>query len=272
MKKTLLYSAIPAMLLLITGFNTGFEYGNVSHRSFDRGEELEYQVNFGWFSVGDARAVIHDELTYVEGRPSYHVDVYGRTTGMVDWLAKVDDHWGAVVDTSALIPHVSYRNIKEGNYRKNEVTRFDHVAGKAYTQTLNQKTGEYKEPESYKTPQDIRDMLAGMLYMRSQDYDRMKPGDSFHIKGFLEDTVYHMEMVFEGREKIKTKAGKFRAVKLSPLMPDGDLFDGKRSVQVWISDDRNRIPLLIKAKMFIGSTSIELTGYEDLRNPLDARM
>ncbi len=268
---------IPIILTLITGtlLMSGYIISSfipVRQDSFSRGERLGYQVNFGWFSVGDAETLIDEKLKYVNGRPSYKIDVYGKTTGMVDWLAKVDDHWGAVIDTAALVPHVSYRNIKEGNYRKNEVTRFDHISGVAETKTLDQKTGKYKEPEVYETPRDIRDLLAGFLYMRSQDYSQMKPGDSFQIKGFLEDTVYHMDLVYEGKEKVKTKAGKFRAIKLTPIMPDGDLFDGKRSVHVWISDDRNHIPLLIKAKMFIGSTSIELKDYDRLRNPLESRM
>jgi hypothetical protein len=191
---------------------------------------------------------------------------------MVDWVAKVDDHWGAYVDTAALLPHVSYRNIKEGNYRKNEITNFNHKTGKIETLTLDQKTGKYKPPKVYKAPHDIRDLLAGFLYMRTQDYQNMSKGDSFLIKGFLEDTVYHMTMVFDGRERIKTKAGKFRAIKLTPLMPEGDLFDGQRSVSVWISDDKNHIPLLIKANMFIGSTSVELEEYKRLRNPLSSRL
>lgn len=51
-------------------------------------------------------------------------------------------------------------------------------------------------------------------------------------------------------------------------MPDNKLFDGENSVTCWISDDGNRIPVKIQAKMFIGSTGIELTGIRGLRNQL----
>ncbi len=268
---------IASILIVLTGFIISGFYGSsyfrqVTHDSFTRGEQLDYRVQFGWFSVGDAKTIIREDLKYVNGRPAYQIDVYGKTTGMVDWLAQVDDHWGAYVDTVALVPHVSFRNLKEGKYRKNEVTEFDHQAGKAETRTIDQKTGKYKEPEVFDTPRDIRDILAGFLYMRAQNYDDMEIGDSFAIKGFLEDTVYHMDLVFEGRETIKTKAGKFRSIKLTPIMPEGGIFDGKRSVHVWISDDKNHIPLLVKAKMFIGATAIELADYERLRNPVTSKM
>ncbi len=244
-------------------------YYPVEHNSFVPGEVLEYHVSFGIFGIGDAKMVIDKEVRNVNDRPVYKVDVYGKTTGMVDWVAKVDDHWGSYVDTVALVPHMSYRNIKEGNYRKNEITRFYHDRGVIETVTLDQKTGKYKEPKVfYNQSREIRDMLAGYLYLRTVDFSGMKKGDYFEISGFLEDTFYDMRMVFEGYEKVKTKAGKFRAIKLSPLMPEGGVFDGEKSVTVWISADENKVPLKVQAKMFVGNTTLELSGFSHLKNPV----
>lgn len=231
---------------------------------FKPGETLHYNVRFGWFSVGEADVKIAPDLSQVDQSPTYKVDVYGRTSGMVDWVAQVDDHWGSFVDTASLIPHKSIRNIREGKYKKDEITRFDHINNKAITTTLDQKTGRYKEPKSYDTPANIRDILAGFLYLRTVDFSKLKKGESFVIQGFLSDKVYTMEMVYEGKDEVKTKAGKFNAIKIIPLMPDGDLFDGKRSVTLWLSDDPNRVPLRMEAKMFVGKTAVELESYKNL--------
>lgn len=252
--------------------NEGQEYEPVSHDNFKRGEKLEFNVNFGIFSIGEAEMIIDNKSYKVNHRDCYKVDIYGRTSGMVDWVAKVDDHWGAYVDTAALIPHISYRNIKEGNYRKDEVVRFDHRVNLIEAKVVDKKTGKFKEPQVYVAPDGVRDMMAGALYLRTVDFSEMSVGDKFSISGFFEDSFYDLDLIYRGREKIKTKAGKFHAIKLAPVVPDNELFDGDDSVVAWVSDDKNRIPLKIQAKMFIGNVSVELKQYTDVKHPVASRI
>jgi len=255
-------------LLLMSG-KRQHVYPIVENRSFSPGEVLEYRVSFGFIGIGDAKMVIDQDVRQINDRAAYKVDVYGKTTGMVDWVARVDDHWGAYIDTVALLPHMSYRNISEGNYRKNEITRFDHENGIISNQTFDQASGAYKPPKTYTSKTDqVRDMLAGYLYLRTVDFSQMERGDSFTIHGFLEDTFYEMNMIFDGYDRIKTRAGKFRAIQLIPVMPEGGVFDGKRSVKLWISNDQNKIPLRIEAKMFVGNTTLEISRFDRVKNPV----
>ncbi len=259
------------LLLPLTAFTVSDSpiYTPLEYNSFARGEELNYKVNFGIFSIGQAQMVIDDKFYRINHRECYKVDVYGKTTGMVGWVANVDDHWGAYVDSSALVPHISYRKIREGKYKKDEIVRFDHRVNLIEAKVKNKKTGEYKEPKVYVAPKDIRDMLAGYLYLRTTDFSKMKKGEIFRISGFFEDEFYELDIRFRGREKIKTKAGKFRAIKLEPIMPDNKLFDGEDSILAWVSDDENKIPLKVQAKMFIGNAGVELKSYRNIKNPLN---
>lgn len=266
MKNFVLLFVIVIFLSSFTNGDDSTVYEVVPHESFVKGERLDYKVTFGVFSIGSAKMVIQDNYYRINHRDCYKVDIYGKTTGMVDWVAKVDDHWGAYVDTAALVPHISYRNIKEGNYRKNEIVRFDHRTNLIEAKVKDKKTGEFKEPNYYAAPKNIRDMLAGYLYLRTIDFSKMKEGDIFTVKGFFEDTFYELDVKYRGKEVIKTKAGKFNAIKLAPIMPENKLFDGEDSVLAWISDDKNKIPLKVEAKMFIGSTGVELSDYKNLRN------
>lgn len=247
-------------------------YQNLTYDSFGRGEKLDYKVSFGFFTVGNAQMIIDDKFYKINHRDCYKVDVFGKTSGMVSWVADVDDHWGAYVDSAALIPHISYRNIKENKYRKNEVVRFDHNANMIEAKVKNKKTGKFKEPKLYVAPDNIRDMMAGYLYMRTVDFSKMKKNDRFRVNSFFEDEFYELDIVFKGREKVKTKAGKFKAIKLVPVMPNNELFDGDDSVVVWISDDENKVPLKIKAKMFIGSAGVELENYQNTKHEMTSRI
>jgi hypothetical protein len=181
----------------------------------------------------------------------------------------VDDQWGAYIDTIALVPHMSYRKIREGKYKKDEVVSFNHERGKIEAKVLNQKTGQYKEPKSYDAPPQVRDLIAGFMYMRTQDFSKVKVNDTIVVKGFFEDTLYELKILYKGKETVKTKAGKFNAIVLKPLMPDNKMFSGENSITAWFSDDKNRIPIKISANMFIGSAGVELTSYKGLRNPIN---
>ncbi|MEM1408921.1 MAG: DUF3108 domain-containing protein [Bacteroidota bacterium] len=252
-------------------FGAGSEepiYVPVEYNSFARGEKLEYKVNFGIFTIGEAQMIIDDKFYRINSRECYKVDIFGKTKGMVDWVANVDDHWGAYVDSSALVPHISYRKIREGKYKKDEVVRFDHRVNLIEAKVKNKKTGEFKEPKVYVAPNGVRDMLAGYLYLRTIDFNTMKKGDVFTMTGFFEDEFYELDIRYKGKEKVKTKAGKFMAIKLEPLMPENKLFDGEDSILAWISDDENKIPLKVQAKMFIGNTGVELKKYSNVKNPL----
>ena len=76
-------------------------------------------------------------------------------------------------------------------------------------------------------------------------------------------------MRFLGRETVNTKLGKIKALVFAPIMPKNDLFEeGDEKIKIWLSDDSNKIPIKIWAKMWIGAVEIDLTHVENLRKPL----
>ncbi|MBL7862604.1 MAG: DUF3108 domain-containing protein [Cyclobacteriaceae bacterium] len=258
------------LLIVLCSFTGGKrkDFVPLKNTSFGRGEVLNYRVNFGFFTVGQASTVIENRIFNMNSRPCYKVDAYGETSGFVSWITKVKDQWGAYIDTAALVTHVSYRKIREGNYRKDEVISFDHDKKQAEVKVMNKETGVYENPQYYETPENVRDLVAGFLYLRVIDFNKYDKGDTLTISGFFEDTSYNLRIMYYGKEKVSTKVGKILSHKLVPVMPDNKLFDGENSITCWISDDLNRIPVKIQAKMFIGSTGIELQSFKGLRNQL----
>lgn len=240
----------------------------IKNESFKRGEVIHFKMTYGIFTVGKGSVNIAPNYYKINNRDCFKVDVRGKTVGMVDWVADVDDQWGAYIDTAALIPHQFYRKIREGNYKKDEWTNFDHQNKKIEVKSFNHKTGKYKDPQYFDAPEHIRDMIGGFLYLRVMDFSKLKVGDTVAISGFFEDEFYKMNIVYKGKENIKLKVGKVRALKFQPVMPKNKVFDGENSVTAWFSDDRNRIPLKIDANMFIGSAGVELVEYSGLKNPL----
>lgn len=261
------------LFLILTGFGSSTVNNNlyrpVENESFSRGETLHFKMTYGMFTVGKGMTYVDPERYTINDRDCYKVDVYGKTVGLVNWVTDVDDQWGAYIDTAALVPHKFYRRIREGRYKKDEETLFDHKHGKIRVRVADKKTGEFKTPKEYDAPAQVRDMIGGFLYLRTMDFSDLNVNDTIAVTGFFEDEFYKLPIVYKGKKTIKTKIGKIRTLVFKPMMPDNKMFDGKNSITAYFSDDKNRIPVKIEAKMFIGKAGVELTDFSGLRNPLN---
>jgi hypothetical protein len=259
------------VFIITTGFlpHGGDPFPYIRNNSFERGEEVHFKMTYGFFTIGKGHTVIAPSYYKINNRDCFKVDVYGKTVGMVDWVADIDDQWGAYIDTSALVPHQFYRKIREGRYKKDEWTNFDQPNRKIEVKSLNHKTGKMKDPKVYDAPAQVRDMIGGFLYLRVMDFSTLKINDTVNVKGFFEDEFYELKIVYKGKENIKLKVGRVGALKFVPVMPKNKVFDGENSITAWFSDDKNRIPLKIDAKMFIGSAGVEMVSYKNLKHPLN---
>lgn len=237
------------------------------NHSFAAGEELNYQINFGFLKAGEGKMVTQDKIFKVRGRPCFKIDFYGKTTGAASWVSKVNNNWGAYIDAVDVKPHISYRNIHEGDYRKKEIAEFNYQQNVIHYKDLDLETGKVKDSENIQTPeQQIFDMICGMAYIRNYDFKKLQPADTLNFKAFLEDSIYDFKIVYYGKDKVKTKAGDFNAHMFKPVMPENKIFRGKQPVTVWFSDDKNHIPVRIDADFVVGSGKCILTDYKNLKS------
>lgn len=252
---------------MLFGFSSGNKsYRYIPNKSFTTGEVLKYRIHYGFINAAKAEMVIADKLHMMSGRPCYKVDVYGQTVGFFDLFGKVNDNWGSYIDTAAIIPHKFYRNIEEGRYRKYESVDFDHYKHNATMVLLDKHTKKPKEVKEFSVPNNVQDIVSGYYFLRTVNYDELKPGDIVSLNAFFDEEIYDFKVRFLRHEKLKTKMGKINSIVLAPIMPENELFDGENSLQVWISDDKNKIPLKIRAELFIGALEIDIESYENTRN------
>ncbi len=263
--KKLIFGLICLALFSFSG-ETQMAYPVIKNESFSKGEQLDYRVSFLGLNVGKAITKVDSKIYNINSRRCFKIDAFGETTG-ISWIYKVNDNWGAYIDTAAMVTHVSYRKIKENNYRKDEMVSFDHVNKKAKVQVLN-KEGVYENVNEFDIPPNATDLVGGFIQMRFFDFKKIKIGDTVAISGFFEDTAYKLKIIYKRKETISTKIGKIPCHVMVPIMPDNKLFNGENSISVWISDDANKIPVKIQAKMFIGHTGLELVSFRGLRNQI----
>jgi len=67
-----------------------------------------------------------------------------------------------------------------------------------------------------------------------------------------------LSMQYTGLETIKTDLGRFECIRLEPLSVSGRFFNKKNPMNVWITKDKRRLPVLMELNFTIGSVRCEL--------------
>lgn len=230
---------------------------------FNKGEKIFYRVHYGFITAGEAEMRVNPDLYKLNNRICYKLEVAGKTTGAFDKVLRIRDTWGSYMDTSTAKPQKSYRFIEEGRYRRLEEVYFNYETKTARVDwSLENKSFEVNIPDP------IHDLVGGYFWLRMLDYDKMKVGEIITVNGHLEKDTYPLKVRYVGREKVKTQMGKIDAILLSPIMPKNGLFDGENSIKFYISADQNRVPVLIRAELFLGAVEVDIKGYQNLKYPI----
>lgn len=234
---------------------------NLKNTAFSNGEKLKFSVFYNlsavWVQAGEANFTTN--LTSMYSQPAYHITGVGKTLSSYDWIFKVRDTYQTYIDTSNLLPMRFLRDVNEGGYKfKNDVVFYQDIK-KAIS-----------GGKSYQTPVCVQDVLSAIYYARNIDYDKYKAGDKIPLNLFLDDEVFEMYIHYKGKEKIKTKYGQFNAIKLQVLLIEGTIFKGGEKMVIWVSDDKNHIPLRIESPILVGSIKVDMMKYENLRHPLSS--
>ena len=66
--------------------------------------------------------------------------------------------------------------------------------------------------------------------------------------------------------------GKYNTLKFQPQVIAGNVFDDDSKMSVWVSDDLNRIPLLIESPVSVGSVKVVLKEYKNLKYDFTAKV
>ncbi|MFT3827470.1 MAG: DUF3108 domain-containing protein [Chitinophagaceae bacterium] len=231
------------------------------NRAFHAGETVSYTVYYtlAGVYVNAGTAIFTTQLTQLQNKPVFHLKGEGNSNSKYDWIFKVRDKYESFVDTANLQPLQFVRNIQEGSYKKYENVSFNHTTGTAVT-----------NDGVYKVPHGVQDVISMVYSMRNTDFDSYKIGDTIPFSMFLDNEVYHLYIRYTGKESVKTKYGKFKALKLKPLLLKGALFQGGEEMDVWVSDDANHIPLRIQTPISVGKIKVDMMYHRNLRHPLSS--
>jgi hypothetical protein len=242
---------------------------SMRNTTFQAGEEIVYKLyynwNFVWLAAGEVTFNVHELPN------QYRITVKGRTYPSYEWFYKVTDNYTSYLDKETLLPQIHIKDIKEGGYSRYDRTTFYQDENRI--RSMRGKTRHDLKPKEMEVDPCLHDLISIIYFARNLDYDQLRPKDEIPIKIMMDQEVHPLKIRYLGPEEdVKVKGvGTYNTLRFSPQLITGELFDEGDEMKIYVSDDRNKIPLLIESPVSVGSVKAVLKSYNGLRYPMEAK-
>lgn len=261
----------PLLIILLCLWAGTLEAGDDStirttNRAFTHGEQLVYRVYYnalltGKVTAGEARLTIDEDPVMINNRSTYHIVGEGKSKGAFNWFFKVDDRFETYVDKETLLPRKFIRRTREGGFHKDEDYIFNHKLKKVFSSR--------KQTD---IPADAQDIVSAFYYSRLIDFSNIKAGFIYELNFVFDDSVYTSKIKYLGKDTIKTKLGHIACLKFKPMVLTGNVFKDEYPMTLWVSDDRNKLPVMVESAVVVGTVRMELIEYKGLTNAFKSKL
>ena len=217
------------------------------NNAFNDRETLTFAVKYMGVTVGIATLEVRGVVQRNNYR-AYHLVSTAKSKGVVSFFHKVRDKVESYMDKNGLYTWYFEKHLREGKHKEDVVVKYDqenHLA-------------EYRG-RTMGIPPGVQDPLSSLYYLRTRDFG---VGDSVFIDTNADGKNWELEVRCLRKEKIKTQVGEFDTLVVKPLLKFGGIFQQKGEITVWLTEDRRKMPVLMRSKVKIGSIAAILIKAE----------
>lgn len=260
-----IYRKILVIFLFMSSFNLCAQ--NITNTAFKDGEQLYYTgyYNLGMLWVKAGKVDILTSKKLLNNRDVFNIKAVGTSLPGWDWFYKLRDTFEVHCDTSSLLPLRFHRIVHEGKYHAYYKYDFNYCNNRYYSRIKR------KDKPVYSTSRPLYmgtlDMLSFAWYARNLDYSAYDVGEKIKVRLLISNRIYNLYIRYLGIDIVQTRDGtNVECHKFSPLLLKGSSFKGGEDMTVWVSNDKNRVPVMAEAKVVIGNVKGVLSSYKGLRH------
>jgi len=232
----------------------------IKETAFNMGEKIVLRVHYGWITAGDATFEVDWQSKKIGDKNCYFIKGYGKSASTFDWFFPVRDTFFTYMDKESLYPVKYYRAVHEGGYHFVDEVDFTKE------NKIISKKGEFKVQGK------THDMLTCLYATRCINLGDMPIGKLINVKIWLDNELYELGFKVLGKETIKTDLGKFKTIKIQPLVVADRVFKDTDGMKLWVTDDPNHVPLRIESPILVGSIKADIKEMSFLKYPLTSKV
>ena len=211
---------------------------------FGVGERAEYQVKFGFLSVGNGLMEVAG-LDTVRGREVWHT-IFRIRGGVPGY--RVNDRLESWMDTHTLASLRHWQELSEGSRERER--KFEIYPGSTYVEND-------REPlPTVALPLDDGSFL---YFVRTLP---LEVGQTYTFERYFRPDRNPVRIEVLRKERIDVPAGTFETIVIRPIIKTKGVFSENGRAEIWLTDDSRRIMVQMKSRLSIGSINLYMKSYQ----------
>ncbi|UCE23298.1 MAG: DUF3108 domain-containing protein [Candidatus Zixiibacteriota bacterium] len=219
----------------------------IENVAFGVNEKFTYEINYGFINAGGATMEVARLIEY-NSRPCYQTVTRAYSNSFFSNFFKVDDRVESIIDALGIFTWRFEKNLREGKYRSDRLYTFDQNRNIVFSDKDTVEVAPY-----------VQDALSVLYYVRTQ---QLEVGKSIFVQNFTDGEKYPLEVRVLRKEEVSVPAGTFDCIVVEPLLQSVGVFKHEGKLTVWLTDDRLKMPVLMKSKVLVGSIAAELSEFQ----------
>jgi hypothetical protein len=218
-------------------------------------EMLQFAVEWRLVTAGRARIDWN-----AMPRGAWDVKMHLESVGLVSKLFKVEDDYAANLN-QALCIQSSYQTTYEGSRQRETRINYDAGAKKATYLERDRIKNTVLNAHDLSIPPCVHDVIGGIFFLRTLN---LEPGQSVEVPVSDGKKAVMARVEAQAREDVKTPAGAFKTVRYELYLFNGVLYRRSAHLNIWLSDDRRKLPVQLRVRMpiTIGTITLQLEKHE----------
>ena len=205
-------------------------------------EMLLYNASFGGVDVATA-TLKSKKFKNIQNQDILRIEFKAKSKPSLKYIFPINDKIIVDVDLNTWQPLKVEKKIREGSYKQNSLSTFDH----------NNNIFIYKK-DSISYDGEIFNPYSLIYYFRTLDF---LSDSNYKIQVVDNKKVTPLKFFTDKKVEAETAFGKFYANKIWPKKINGEPFKNAGKITIWVSD-KDKLPIIINLKMKFGSLNLEL--------------
>jgi Protein of unknown function (DUF3108) len=221
-------------------------------------ESFAYNIEWRLFNAGKAKV---DITTMPPPHGENQINLHLESTGFVSKLYKVEDDYTAVLNGNMCAQSVQMNSRESNRLRETRIT-FDSEAKKAnYLERDRAKNNAVILSQETEIPSCVHDVVGGLFFLRTLN---LEPGQTTQVPVSDGKKSVMAKVEAQAREDVKTPLGTFKTIRYEVYLFNNVLYRRPAHLNIWITDDRRRIPVQIRVRMTftIGTITLLLEKHD----------
>jgi len=217
-------------------------------------EVLSYSIEWRLITAGKAR--LEWQQTHAPAQVNLKVD----SIGLVSKLFRVDDTYQANLNQDGCAQSTLFTS-QEGNRQRETRVTYDGANHKASYLERDRAKNTVLLAKDTEIPTCVHDVASGLYFLRTLN---LEPGRSVNVPMSDGKKSVMAKVEAQQREDVKTPEGVFHTIRYEAYLFDNVLYKRPAHLNVWLTDDRRKLPVQIRVRMqfAIGTITLLLEKHE----------